>query len=130
MSRLVLWLGGILFVPFGLWILSDPTPLAAITERPIPTPTAITESRAVDGGLVIGLGLLFVLGALDPTKTRTALLAMLLTLGGAFLGRIVGVVLDGGTAGTYKVAAFELVLAVLAGVALARHPYPLGGRSP
>jgi hypothetical protein len=129
MTRLVLWIGGILFVPFGLWILFDPHALAAITERPLPTPTAMTESRAVDGGLVIGLGLAFILAAVDPTKTRAGLLVMLLTLGGAFVGRCVGVILDGGTPGTYNVAAFELVLAVLAGIALARHSTHLGGRS-
>jgi hypothetical protein len=130
MSRLVLWLGAVLFVPFGLWVLSDPTALAAINERPLPTATALTDSRAVDGGLVLGLGLFFLACALDPTKTRAGLLAMLLVGAGPFLGRCVGVVLDGGTAATYRVAALELGLAVLAAVALARQPNPLGGRTP
>lgn len=122
MSRLVLWLGAVVFVPFGLWILLDPTGLAALTERPLPTPTAMTESRAVDGGLVVGLGIFFALAALDPTKTRTGLLAMMLVGAGTVLGRCVGVTLDGGTAATYRVAGFELALAIVAGVALARSP--------
>ena len=68
MTRLVLWLGAVLFIPVGLWILRDPTGLAALTERPLSTPTAMTESRAVDGGLVVALGLFFALAALvrDP----------------------------------------------------------------
>ncbi len=130
MSRLVLWLGAVLFVPFGLWVLYDPTALAAITERPLPTATALTDSRAVDGGLVLGLGLFFVACALDPTKTRAGLLALLLVGAGPFLGRCVGIVLDGGTAATYRVAALELGLAALAAVALARQSNPLGGRTP
>lgn len=120
MTRLVLWFGAVLFVPFGLWILLDPTGLAALTERPLATPTAMTESRAVDGGLVVALGIFFALAALDPTKARAGLVVMLLVGAGTFLGRCVGVVLDGGTAATYRVASLELALAVLAGVALAR----------
>ena len=130
MTRIVLWLGALLFVPFGLWVLYDPTALSAVTERPLPTPTAMTDSRAVDGGLVLGLGLLFVACAVDPTKARTGLLAMLLTFGGALLGRSVGVVLDGGTAATYRVAALELAGAALAAIALMRHSNALGGRTP
>lgn len=128
MTRFVLWLGAVLFVPFGLWILLDPTGLAALTERPVPTPTAMTDSRAVDGGLVVGLGVLFALAALDPTKTRTGLLAMLLVGAGTFLGRCVGVMLDGGTAATYRVAGVELAMTLLAGIALARDARALGGR--
>lgn len=120
MTRLVLWLGAVLFVPFGFWVLLDPTGLAVLTERPLATPTAMTESRAVDGGLVVALGVFFALAALDPTKARAGLVAMLLVGAGTFLGRCVGVVLDGGTAATYRVASVELALAVLAGVALAR----------
>ena len=130
MTRFVLWLGALTFVPFGLWVLFDPRALAAITERPLPTPTAMTDSRAVDGGIVLGLGLLFAACAVDPTKARTGLWTMLLTFGGAFLGRGVGVVLDGGTAATYRVAAVELAGAALAAAALMRHSNALGGRSP
>lgn len=129
MTRLVLWLGALLFVPFGLWVLYDPTALAVITERPLLTPTALTDSRAVDGGVVLGLGLFFVAGALDPTKARAGLLAMFLTFGGAFLGRCVGVVVDGGTLATYRVAALEGAGAALAAAALMRHSNALGGRS-
>ncbi len=127
MTRIVLWLGAVLFVPFGLWILLDPTGLAALTERPLPTPTAMTESRAVDGGLVVALGVLFGLAALDPTKTRSGLVAMLLVGAGTFLGRCVGMALDGGTTATYRVASLELALAVLAAIALARDARALGG---
>jgi hypothetical protein len=129
-SRVVLWLGALVCVPFGIWIMGDPTGLAAMTERPLPTPTAMTESRAVDGGVVLGLGVLFALAALDPTKTRAGLLAMALTFGGPFVGRVVGIVADGGTTATYRVAALELALALLAATALVRDPRPLGGRHP
>ncbi len=130
MSRLVLWLAAVTFVPFGIWVLADPTGLAAMTERTVATPTAMTESRAVDGGLLIGLGIFFAACALDPTRTRAGLLAMLLTLGGPFLGRLVGVALDGATAGTLQAAGFELALGALAAIALMRDARPLGGRHP
>ena len=42
MTRFVLWLGAVLFVPFGLRILLDPMGLAALTERPVRTPIAMT----------------------------------------------------------------------------------------
>lgn len=119
-----------MFVPFGLWILHDPTGLAAMTGRALPTPTAMTESRAVDGGVLVALGVFFVLCALDPAKTRTGVLAMLLAFAGPFVGRVVGIVVDGGTAATYRVAALELVMTILAGVALVRDGRPLGGRRP
>ena len=130
MSRRVLWLGALMFVPFGLWILWDPTGLAAMTERALPTPTAMTESRAVDGGVLVGLGLFFALAALDPAKARAGVLALLLAFAGPFVGRVVGIVVDGGTAATYRVAVLELAMTILAAVALVRDHRALGGRRP
>ena len=130
MTRLVPWLGAALFVPFGLWVLRDPSDLAALTERPLPTATALTDSRTVDGGLVVGLGVLFAACALDPTRTRTGLLAMALSIGGAFVGRCVGMATDGVTGATLRVALRELGITTLAASALVRESHQLGGRQP
>lgn len=121
LGRAVLAIVAVIFIPFGVWAILDPVAVAGLTQVQLPTPTAIADGRAIYGGLTLGLALFAALCAFRPEFTRPGLWAVLLTVAGAFLGRLGGVIVDGaGTADTYRTLVFELVIVALAAVALAR----------
>jgi hypothetical protein len=120
-GRVVLAAVAIIFIPFGVWALVDPVAVAGLTQVQLPTPTALADGRAVYGGLTLGLGAFFGLCASRRELVRPGLWAILLTVAGAFLGRLTGVIADGaGTAETYRPLFWEFVFAALAAVSLAR----------
>ena len=124
-ERAVLGIVGVLFIPLGLWAFVNPVAVAAMTEVSLPTPTALADARAVYGGLTLGLGIYFVVCALRPEHVRSGLWALLLTIGGAFLGRLAGVAADGaGNPETLRTLGLELGIAALAAVALVRVRQP------
>lgn len=94
LSRVVLYLGAIFFGAFGVWLLIDPSGLAA-TGLPVdPRSLWRVEIRSFFGGLEIGLAVLFFLCARRPTWAPAGLAATALILGGMGLGRAVGLLLE------------------------------------
>jgi Domain of unknown function (DUF4345) len=122
-ARAVLGIAAVVFIPFGVWAFLDPVAIAGLTQVQLPTATALADGRAVYGGLTLGLGVFFALCAAHPAFVRPGLWALLLTVGGAFLGRLAGVIADGaGTTETYRTLIAEFTVAALAAVSLARGP--------
>ncbi len=120
-SRVVLGLVGALYVGFGVWGLWAPAAVTAMTEIQLTTPTAVTDGRAVYGGLTAGLGVLFLLAAVRRADVWTGLVALFLTLVFPVAARLLGIALDGGgTPATFKVMQGELLFLALSGVALVR----------
>jgi len=118
--RAFLGIVGLVFVAFGAWAFVDPVAVAGLTEVSLPTPTALADGRAVYGGLTLGLGVFFVL-CTRPALVPGGLWAVVLTVGGAFLGRLTGVAIDGaGSSAAIGTLASELTIAAVAAVALAR----------
>ena len=123
LPRVVLWFSAVLFLPFGLWGLVDPVQVTGLTQVQLPTPTALADGRAMYGGMVLGLGLVFAFCASRPSMLRAGLWALLLTIGCVFLGRLAGVLIDGASGTpTLPTLALEFALSALAGFALWREP--------
>jgi hypothetical protein len=83
------WLG------YGLYLVFQPDYLAEVAGVVASHDTALTEIRAMYGGLEAGIGLLALCGILKPSMTRPALLALLFLTGGLFSARLFGACLLG-----------------------------------
>jgi hypothetical protein len=130
-SQILLLAIGVIFVPFGIWALAQPTAVAGMTEVELPSPAALADGRAVYGGLTLGLGVFFLLAARSTQLTRAGLWVALLSLGGAATGRLLGVVLDGASGrSVIPPLAFELLWSVLAATALTRQRQQGNARRP
>ncbi|QKE41907.1 MAG: DUF4345 family protein [Ferrovum myxofaciens] len=91
----LLWVNGLLFALFGAGFLILPAQMAMlVTESAPASPGGLTDMRATYGGLSLGIGLF--LGHCARTGAfRSGLLASLLMLSSAALGRLLGIYLDG-----------------------------------
>jgi hypothetical protein len=118
-SRVFIGLVGALYVFFGAWALWHPEAITGMTEIQLMTPTAITDGRAVYGGLTTGLGVLFVLAALGRVDLWAGLVTLFLTLVFPVAGRLIGIAFDeGGTAATFRMMRAEVFILALTTIAL------------
>lgn len=122
LARLVLWIGGLAFVGFGIAFVLAPLETMALAGIELQGALAATELRAFYGGLEIGLGLLMIAADLGGMRRPGLLLAMA-SYGGIGLARLFGIVLEG-EATTFLWAALgvELGLGLAALVALRGQP--------
>ncbi len=94
-ARIVLWLSALLFAAVGLCFLLAPAAMAARVEISLGGPIALSDVRAVYGGLQLGFGAFLFWAAAEPSRMRTALFAQLAVFAGLLLGRAVSAALDG-----------------------------------
>ena len=94
-ARVVVILTGLITLGFGAAFLLVPAAMMEFVELDLTTPSALTEIRAIYGGFQIGLGTFLLICASNPTLFAPACLTGCLVLGGAALGRMVGMVVDG-----------------------------------
>ncbi len=113
LAKVVLWLLGIGFLGFGAWALGAPHSFSEFVQFSLNSNLAVTEMRAFYGGLELGLGSFFILGALRPDLTKAALTAGAITMTTVAAGRLFGMFVDGST-GTLllSVLGVEIVSAV------------------
>lgn len=98
----LVWLG------YGTYLIFQPGYLTEVSTLVAATPTAITEIRAMYGGLEAALGVAALLGILKPGMTRHALWVLLFATAGLATGRCIGLALDGDpTLYTLGALAFE-----------------------
>lgn len=118
-SRFVLAIVGGIFTAFGLWALLAPVHFTGLTEVQLPTPTAVTDARAVFGGLELGLGSFLLWSASSAARVQPGLLALLLGVGGLLTGRVLGLVVDSSASTpTFQALGIEIVFLVLGTSAL------------
>jgi hypothetical protein len=118
-SRVVLGLIGAIYAYFGAWALISPGDITAMTEVQLTTPTAVTDGRAVYGGLTLGLGFAFLLGAAKLMEVRSAVIVLFLTLLFPVIGRFIGIFYDnGGTDATFAMMRGEVLFMTLGAFAL------------
>jgi hypothetical protein len=118
-APIVLWLGGLGFLGFGVAFLVAPLSSFAMAGLQLQGAVAATELMAFYGGLEIALGGLIVACALRPARRSDGLLLMLATYAGIGMARTAGMLATGADSPFLRVAlALELGLALLAAIGL------------
>ncbi len=123
-TRLFLAFSALVWLPYGAFCALRPSFLAGAAGVVANSPTAITEIRAMYGGLEAGIGALCCCALLRSSLARPALLMLCAICSGLGLTRLVGLLLDGSaSAYTFGALTLEIPSAVIATVLLGRwHP--------
>ena len=79
---LLMWLLAVMNLGFLLWVVIDPMPTARFVGLTGAEPQAYVELRAMYGGLIGGLGILNLLGALYPKRLPSAVWSTAWTFAG------------------------------------------------
>lgn len=94
-ARIFLAAMAIVWLPYGLYCFLDPGMLRGMAGIVATTPTAMTELRAMYGGLQSAIGVLSLLATIRTSLERPALVMLAALLPGLAAARLLGVVLDG-----------------------------------
>ncbi len=114
LAHLFLMLAALLFAGFGLASLFQPERITGWVGIRPSTTAGRSEIRAVYGGLEVGLAAFLVYCAMDAQRLGLGLLLVVLTYGGAAVGRAIGIVLDRPVeAVTRKILIAEVAFAAL-----------------
>ncbi len=124
----LLWVLSVAFVVVGLAYMFAPGTFADLSAGESPRlPSAVTDMRAVSGGVALGLGLFLGLCASRDEWVVPGLMLSALVLACMPVSRIIGFVVDGGVTGTQvSLAVFEAVAMVLCVLALRGRPAERG----
>lgn len=114
LARISIFLTILIYLIIGVWCLVAPIQTSSGVEISLPTTTAIIDFRATYGGLLLGIGIFFII-CLKETYIRMGLILQALSLGGLAFGRVVGLILDG----LPKPLLIYFLIAEIAGVVLA-----------
>ena len=93
LDRVVLALNGVLCLLAGVACVVAPASLAEQAGLSM-APSALTEIRAFHGGLLVGLGCFQIWCIRRPTLTFAGLLMVALSVGGAGIARVLGMLVD------------------------------------
>jgi uncharacterized membrane protein len=120
----LLWVLSVAFVVVGLAYMLAPSTFAELATGESPRlPSAVTDMRAVSGGVALGLGLFLGLCASRDEWVVPGLMLSALVLACMPVSRIIGFIVDGGVTGTQvSLAVFEAVALVLCVLALRARP--------
>lgn len=119
-SVLLLWFLAVLFLPVGVGFIAAPTMFTEMAAGVAPDrASALTEIRAVSGGVALALGLFFGACARRPDWVTPGLLLGALVAACLAASRVVGFFVDGGVTTTQvSFAALEVAVVVLCLLAL------------
>jgi len=125
-TRLFLGFSALVWFPYGLFCAVQPTFLAGAAGIIASSPTALTEIRAMYGGLEAGIGAFCLCALLRAPLARPALLMLCFLCGGLGLTRLAALFVDGSGSGyTFGALALEIPSAVIASALVRRsHPAP------
>ena len=120
-TRIFLAVMAIVWLPYGLYCFLDPTALRTMAGLTATTPTALTELRAMYGGLQSAIGALALLATVRRDLERPALVMLGSLLPGLAAARLLGLVLDGSWSSyTVMGLAFEIPGSLIAWTLLRR----------
>lgn len=94
LSRVFLALTGLVLMSYGVYCLFYPLALQEFTAIELTSPTAVTEVRAMYGGLEIAIGLYFFVCAMRPSMVAQALVLMIFCFAGLAGARAFGISVD------------------------------------
>jgi hypothetical protein len=125
--RIFLATMAIVWLPYGLYCFLDPGALRTMAGVTATSPTALTELRAMYGGLQSAIGALALLATVRTHLERPALVMLATLLLGLASARLLGLVLDGSwSAYTAMGLTFEIGGSLVSVALLRAHA---GGRS-
>jgi hypothetical protein len=91
----ILALASLSFIGFGVAFVMSPAEMAGVVGLAAETPSALTEVRAMYGGLEIALGVVLLTMLRGATAQIVGLRVAAFAFGGLALGRLTGLVVDG-----------------------------------
>lgn len=113
--RIFLGINAILWLPYGIYCLFQPSSLAEAAGVAAASTTGTIELRAMYGGVQSAIGVLCGLAALRDEFRRPALIGLAFVTSGLFLGRVAGVfIADEVSSYTGMALGLEISLASLA----------------
>lgn len=119
--RIFLAFNALIWLPYGVFCLLQPGYLDGAAGLAASSPTAATEIRAMYGGLQAAIGCFALTALIRTAWARPALLMLAFLCSGLLLGRLFGLVADGGISGyTAGGLGFEVANASLALLLLRR----------
>ncbi|HLL52181.1 MAG TPA: DUF4345 family protein [Myxococcaceae bacterium] len=116
-TRVILFLNVLLFLGFGLAFTAWPARMAQTPGIPLPSPSALSDVRAIYGGMELGFAA-YLAVCVYRRETVKGLLAATLVLGGTAVGRGIGLAVDGFSPITLRLLFAEGFGAVANGVVL------------
>ena len=120
-ERGILIFSAIIWLPYGVYCFFQPGALAEAAGVVGTSPTGTTELRAMYGGVQMAIGALALAAVFKPRLASGTLLTLVFVTGGLASTRLVGALIDDGFSGyTGGALGFEIVLCVLALIALGR----------
>lgn len=118
-ARWFLILNGLAFLLYGGYCIYNPQLVADLTVMTAST-KALTEIRAMYGGLQFALGAFFIAMARQPSRIETAMIAAAACFVGLSSTRLTGILISGGDDYNTPAAVYEGVMAALAIVGVIR----------
>lgn len=116
---IVLWLGGLGFLAFGIAFLVAPLPTMAMAGVQLSGDVAATELMAFYGGIELALGAILIACALSADRWRDGLKLSLIVYGSIAAARIAGMLSTGADTTFLRAAlALEAGLAIMSAIAL------------
>ncbi len=99
--QIFLLLEALVWLPYGLYLIFDPEFLVGATEGGllVANPTGLTEIWAMYGGLQAAIGASCLLAVLRPAGAAASMRMLVFLSLGLFLGRLCGLLVDGGLSG-------------------------------
>ncbi|NGP53443.1 DUF4345 family protein [Thioalkalivibrio sp. XN8] len=125
MNRAFLYLCGLLYLGYGLWVLLSPETSLAYLGTDLSIVNTMSDLHGSHGGLNIAVGLFLLWAAGNPDWFRNGLWLVFLLNVGYLGGRLVALLSDGMPTGLVPaVMVLEAVLLVMALVLAKRAPAP------
>ena len=114
-------LNALVFAGLGLAGMFAPEAVLAGVGAPLASGASTIDPRATYGGAMLGVAV-FLAACMGGTRVRTGVLAVAILMLGFLLGRVVGLLSDGGPALMWQLALFEAFWAALASWLYLRYP--------
>lgn len=115
--RSIVSIVAILFVGLGIWLMLQPRAVEALYPMQLTGPMAVSEIRAVFGGLMLGVGAAVLWLLWRARRAVDAGMVTVLVFGGLLVARVAGLAAEGVPHGpvlnetVFEAAVFVLVLA-------------------
>ena len=94
-SRILLVLGSLVYLGFGLLFFINPDAITDMDGIVLPTRSSANHIRAILGGMEIGLGILLIYFLMRKERIIYGLIVLSGSIGAASIARLCGIVFDG-----------------------------------